>query len=196
MEEKSTKPDSGNKNTGRRIGSGPRAGAGKRRVLGKNDGFGDQVVEIRRVSRVVAGGKRFSFRATVVVGDRQGKVGIGVGKSLNVAESIAKAKRKAEKNIFRINLKEGRTIPYDVEAKFGASRVRLKPARVEHGLVAGGSSRIVLKLAGVRDITAKLLGTTTNKLTNAMATLEALKTFREREENKFHREPLDDKKTE
>lgn len=159
----------------------PKRGGGreKRRLRGRESGYAEEVIEVRRVSRVMAGGKRFSFRVTVAVGDRQGRVGLGLGKGLDVAGSIAKAKRQAEKNIFRIGLKDGRTIPYDVEAKFGASRIRLKPVKAGHGLIAGGSARIVLELAGVKDISAKLLGTTTNKLTNAMAAVKALKTFSE-----------------
>ncbi|MAF79553.1 30S ribosomal protein S5 [bacterium] len=137
--------------------------------------YDDKVIEIRRVSRVVKGGKRFSFRATVVLGNKRGKVGVGIAKGLDVPLSIEKAKKVAEKNIFVVPLKEERTIPYDVEAKYAASKVRLKPTRKGHGLIAGGSSRIVLDLAGVKDISAKMLGRTTNKLTNAMATIEALK---------------------
>ncbi|OGG40783.1 30S ribosomal protein S5 [Candidatus Jorgensenbacteria bacterium RIFCSPLOWO2_01_FULL_45_25b] len=142
--------------------------------------YDDKVIEIRRVSRVVKGGKRFSFRATVVVGNRRGKVGVGIGKGLDVASAVEKAKKKAESNIFTFPLKQERTIPYDVEAKYDASRVRLKPTKAGHGLIAGGSCRTVLDLSGVRDISAKILGRTKNKLTNAMATIEALKKLKSR----------------
>lgn len=141
----------------------------------KKSEFQDKVLEVRRVTRVVAGGKRFSFRVTAVVGDRRGRVGIGVAKGLDVASAVQKARRQAEKNITKIILKDNRTIIFDVEAKYGAARVRLKPARPGNGLIAGGSCRVVLELAGIKDISAKILGRTTNKLTNAMATLEALK---------------------
>ncbi len=137
--------------------------------------FDDKVLEIRRVTRVVAGGKRFSFRATVVVGDKKGRVGIGIAKGVDVSAAVQKAKNQAEKKVIRVELKEGRTIPFDVEAKYSAARVRLKPAKEGHGLIAGGSIRAVLELLGVKDISAKILGRTTNKLTNAMATLEAVK---------------------
>jgi len=137
--------------------------------------FNDRVLEIRRVTRVVAGGKRFSFRATVVVGDGNGRVGVGIAKGLDVAGAIQKAKRQAEKNVFRVPMKDKRTILHDVEAKYSAARVLLKPAKAGNGLVAGGAARAVLELAGVRDISAKILGRTTNKLTNALATIEALK---------------------
>lgn len=143
----------------------------------KKSEFQDKVLEIRRVTRVVAGGKRFSFRATVVVGDLKGRVGIGVAKGLDVSSAVQKARRQAEKSVITVSLKDRRTIPYDVDAKYSAARVRLKPARPGNGLIAGGSSRAVLELAGVKDISAKILGRTTNKLTNAMATLKALESI-------------------
>ena len=136
--------------------------------------FKDKVLDLRRVARVVAGGKRMRFRATVVIGDEKGRIGVGIGKGLDVTDAIAKAKAIAQKNVLTIPIK-GRTIPHEVEAKFSAARVRLKPAKEGHGLRAGGAVRVVLSLLGVRDITAKSLGRTPNKLTNALATLEALK---------------------
>ncbi len=146
--------------------------------------FDEKVLEIRRVTRVVAGGKRFSFRATVVAGDRKGRVGIGIAKGLDVAAAVQKARRQAEKGMVRVELKDGRTIPYDIEAKYSAARVRLKPVKENHGLIAGGSVRAVLELLGVKDISAKVLGRTTNKLTNAMATLEALKKIKSSQKEK------------
>jgi small subunit ribosomal protein S5 len=137
--------------------------------------FREKVLEVRRVARVMAGGKRFSFRTTVVLGDGKGRVGIGIAKGLDVAASVEKAKRQAQKNMITVPLKDGRTIAHDVEAKYSAAKVRIKPARLNHGLIAGGSSRVVLELVGIKDISAKILGRTTNKLTNAMATIEALK---------------------
>lgn len=139
--------------------------------------FQERTVEIRRVTRVVAGGKRFSFRAAVALGDLKGRVGFGVAKGLDVASAIEKAKTKAKKNMIIVTLKDNRTILYDVEAKYGAARVRLKPARINHGLIAGGAARIVLELAGVKDISAKILGRTTNKIANARATTRALLKF-------------------
>ncbi|OGY57041.1 MAG: hypothetical protein A2Y84_00845, partial [Candidatus Colwellbacteria bacterium RBG_13_48_8] len=134
----------------------------------------EQVLDLRRVTRVVAGGKRFRFRATVVIGDGKGQVGIGVAKGLDVESSINKARIKAKNHLVKISI-QNKTIPHEVEAKFSAARVLIKPAVVGHGLMAGGSARVVLKLAGVENATAKCLGSTSNKLTNAMATLEALK---------------------
>lgn len=137
-------------------------------------GLKDKVLDLRRVTRVVAGGKRFRFRATVILGDEKGRVGVGIAKGLDVAGAVAKAKSSAQKNVFPVTLK-GRTIPHEVEAKFSAAKVRIKPAVEGHGLRAGGAVRVVLSLAGVKDATAKCLGRTPNKLTNALATIEALK---------------------
>ena len=143
-------------------------------------GLKEKVVDLRRVARVVAGGKRLRFRATVIVGDEKGKVGVGIAKGADVAYAIAKAKARAMKNIIIIAL-NGRTIPYEVTAKFSAARVIIKPANEGHGLKAGGAVRMVLALAGVKDATAKCLGRTPNKLTNALAALAALKTIKNKE---------------
>lgn len=137
--------------------------------------YKDKTIEIRRVTRVVAGGKRFSFRATIVIGNMRGKVGVGIAKGLDVSSAIQKAKRDAEKSLFSFPLTDDRTIPYDIDGKYSASIIRLKPAKKGHGLIAGGSARVVLELAGVKDISSKILSRTKNKLTNAMATIEALK---------------------
>ncbi len=138
------------------------------------DEFKDKVLDLRRVTRVVAGGKRFRFRATVVIGDGRGRVGVGVAKGLDVVQAIAKARAAAKKTIITVQLKD-RTIAHEVEAKFSAAHIRIKPASVGHGMRAGGAARVVLSLAGIKDITAKTLGRTPNKLTNALATIEALK---------------------
>lgn len=145
----------------------------------KRDDFQEKVLDLRRVTRVVAGGKRFRFRATVAIGDGRGQVGIGVAKGLDVAQAVGKAKEKAKKNMLRVHLADGRTISHEVEAKYSAARVLVKPAAAGHGLRAGGAVRFVLGLAGVKDATAKCLGRTTNKLTNAMATMEALRRIKQ-----------------
>lgn len=158
-------------------GAGHRFGGPRRRMPfpeKKTDEFQEKTLDIRRVTRVVAGGKRMRFRVTMVVGDGKGRVGVGIAKGLDVAGAIEKAKTAARKHIFTVPLK-GRTIPHEVEAKFSAARIRLKPAVEGHGLRAGGAARTVLSLAGIRDIVAKTLGRTPNKLTNALATMEALK---------------------
>ncbi|MCL4405156.1 MAG: 30S ribosomal protein S5 [Patescibacteria group bacterium] len=140
------------------------------------DEFKDETLETRRVTRVMAGGKRFRFRSTVVIGDMKGRVGVGIGKGVDLQQSIQKARHNAKKSLISVALKEN-TIPHETYAKFSAARVILKPARLGHGLMAGGAVRIVLKLAGIRDATAKCLGTTTNKLTTAMATIKALESL-------------------
>lgn len=140
--------------------------------------FNERVLDMRRVTRVVAGGKRFRFRCTLVLGDGRGRVGIGVAKGLDVQQAIAKAKADAKKNMITVSLKDGRTIAHQVIAKYSAAKVLLKPASEGHGLRAGGAVRFVLAFAGVKDATAKCLGRTPNKLTNAMATMEAFKMLR------------------
>jgi len=155
--------------------------------------FDDSVLEIRRVTRVVSGGKRMSFRAVVAIGDKKGRVGVGVGKGSDVANSIREAKNDAKKNLIKINLKDNRTIPYDVEDKYGAAKIRLKPVPEGHGLIAGGAARVVLDLVGIKDITAKLLGGN-NKLNTAMATITALKEFKKtKEENESEEEKEENK---
>ena len=109
-----------------------------------------------------------------MIGDENGKVGVGVAKGLDVRSAIEKAKSDAKKNLITIPLKD-RTIPHEVRAKFSAADVLIKPAVKGHGLKAGGAVRVVLSLAGVKDVTAKCLGRTPNKLTNAFATIKALK---------------------
>ena len=141
----------------------------------KKSEFMEKVLDVRRVTRVVAGGKRFRFRVTLVIGDGKGRVGVGLAKGADVAQAVEKSRRDAQKNLIAVNLKDNRTIPYEIEAKYSAARVRLKPAKLGHGLIAGGACRTVLELAGVKDISAKILGRTSNKLTNAMATIEALR---------------------
>ncbi|MBZ1348681.1 MAG: 30S ribosomal protein S5 [Candidatus Liptonbacteria bacterium] len=136
--------------------------------------FQEQVLDLRRVTRVVAGGKRFRFRATVAIGNGKGRVGVGIAKGVDVNQAVQKAKIEARKHLIFVPLKK-RTIPHEVMAKFSAAKVLLKSAKHGHGLLAGGAVRAVLSLAGITDITAKCLGTTKNKLTNAMATIEALK---------------------
>jgi small subunit ribosomal protein S5 len=143
-----------------------------------SDGFDDKLLDLRRVTRVMKGGKRFRFRATVVVGDKAGRVGVGVAKGLDVPQAINKAKVQAKKHLVIVERVESRTISHEVLAKYSAAKVLIRPASLDHGLRAGGSVRAVLELAGVKDATAKCIGRTSNKLTNAMATLEALRELR------------------
>ena len=134
----------------------------------------EQVIEIKSVTKVNKGGRQRRFSATVAVGDRHGQVGIGMGKANEVPDAIKKAIQEANKNLIRIPLTEDRTIAYDTIGVRGAARVLLKPAAAGTGVIAGGSARDVLELAGVRDIVSKSLGSNT-KINVAKATLEALK---------------------
>lgn len=141
----------------------------------KKEEFKEKVLDLRRVARVVAGGKRLSFRATVVIGDLKGRVGVGIGKGADVMQAISKAKANAKKDIIQLELKDNRTIPHEVEAKYSAAKVIIKPAKKGNGLKAGSAVRSVLSLAGIKDATAKVLGRTPNKLTNALAAISALR---------------------
>ncbi len=142
----------------------------------RDEGEGEhRLIDLRRVARVVAGGRRFSFRATVVAGTRTGKVGVGVAKGADTALAIEKALREARKSFISVPITKSRSIPYEVEAKLGPARLLLKPAREGRGLVAGGAVRAVLDFAGVENASAKILSRSTNKLNNAKVTIEALR---------------------
>lgn len=132
-----------------------------------------KVVEIRRVTRVVAGGKRMRFRALVVIGDQKGKVGIGLKKGSDVADAVAKATTQARKNTITVPIKDG-TIPAMIEIKYKAAKVLLKPARPGSGIIAGGPVRAVVALAGIKNISSKMLGSS-NKVSNVRAAFLALK---------------------
>jgi small subunit ribosomal protein S5 len=136
--------------------------------------FDSKLLDLARVTRVAAGGRRFRFRAVIVVGNRMGKVGVGVAKGIDVAQATEKATRQAKKNLILVPMTED-TIPHEVFAKFGSARVLLKPKKKGKGMVAGGTVRIICALVGIKNISSKILGRTGNKLNNAMATIEALK---------------------
>ena len=135
--------------------------------------FDQKILNIRRVTRVVAGGRRFSFSVALVAGDRKGCVGLGLGKAGDTSLAINKALRNAKKNMVRLNLTKSMSIPHEVSAKFSSSSVKLIPNK-GRGLVAGSVVRDIIKLAGVKDITGKILGGTKNKLNNAKAVMAAL----------------------
>jgi len=135
--------------------------------------FDSRMLAIDRVTRVTKGGKRFSFRATVVVGDGKGRVGVGVAQGHDVAQSMQKATNKGRKNVINVPIKKG-TIPHAILYKYGSAVVLLKPASAGHGVKAGGAVRVVAKLAGVENLTAKLIERTGNKINIARATIGAL----------------------
>lgn len=141
--------------------------------------FEEKVVQIDRVTRVVKGGRRLRFRVTVVIGDKKGRVGVGVAKGSTVVLGIQKAISQAKKEIVSVNLHNA-TIPHEVEKVYCGARVFLKPASPGTGVIAGGPVRAVVEAAGIRDILSKMIGSS-NKINNVYATLEALKSMSERE---------------
>jgi len=134
--------------------------------------FEQKLLNLARVTRVVKGGRRFRFRATLVIGNRKGKVGVGVAKGSDVSDAIQKAYNDAKKNLITIEL-AGSTISHEISAKLGSARVLLKPAQEGRGVIAGGAVRAVVDLLGVKDIVSKSLGAS-NQLNVARVTIKAL----------------------
>ncbi len=150
---------------------------GGRRTRGREDKpkseFDHKLIAIRRVSRTVAGGRRFSFSALVAVGNRKGKVGIGQGKSGDTPVAIEKAVRDAKKHLQTIQLTKNGRIPHETQAKYSSARVKIMPAP-GRGILAGSAARIVLELAGIKEINAKILSGSKNALNISQATIKAL----------------------
>jgi small subunit ribosomal protein S5 len=164
---------------GRQAGPGGRGGKGGGRggrPERQKPEFEQKMIDVRRVTRVVSGGRRFSFSVALVIGDRKGHVGFGIGKSGDTSAAIDKAYKQATKKMITLRLNKKFSIPYDVKAKFNTSKITLMPNK-GRGLIAGSSARTVLALAGVKDITSKFHSGSKNKLNNAKVTMEALKNF-------------------
>lgn len=159
-------------------GRGPRKGGSDRKGAPRKEvrEFEQKTIEIRRVTRVVAGGRRFSFSVAMVIGDGKGKVGVGIGKAGDTALAIQKAFNDAKKNLVTLNLTAQNSIPYEVDAKYNSARLMMMP-NGGRGIVAGSSVRSVLELAGMRDITTKIFSRTKNKLNIAKAAIKALEPF-------------------
>ncbi len=158
---------------GREFSKNPRRSRGRGRPERVKAEFDQRILGIRRVTRVVAGGRRFSFSVTIVAGNRKGSVGVGTGKAGDTALAVDKAYRSAVKHKIQIPLTKTNSIPHEVRAKYSSGSVLLYPAP-GRGIVAGGAVRDVLELGGVRDIGAKILSPSKNKLNNAQAALKAL----------------------
>ncbi len=159
----------------------------KRRRQSKSEGEGrerseydQKVVEVKRVTRVVAGGKRMRFRALVVIGDHKGKIGMGLKKGADVSESVNKAVNTAKKNLITLPL-AGDTIPHELNIKYKSSKLMLKPARPGTGVIAGGAVRSVMELAGVKNVVCKMLGSN-NKVNNVKAVFSAFQKMKSKEE--------------
>lgn len=152
---------------------GDRRGGPRREPRAKPE-YDQKIIDIRRVTRVASGGRRFSFAVSLVAGDRKGKVGVGTGKGGDTSLAVDKALRSAKKNMITLSLTKTHSIPHEVMKKMGASVVHMMPAPGK-GVVAGSSVRDVIELAGIKNITAKLRSGTKNKLNNARVAIEALK---------------------
>ncbi len=138
--------------------------------------FEEKIVQVNRVSKKTKGGNKIGFSVLVVVGDKKGRVGVGLGGAPDVASSIRKAVSYAKKHLYTVPM-HGRTIPHEVRIKHGAAQVLLKPAPPGTGVIAGGAVRAVVEAAGIRDIVSKILGSK-NQASNVYATMEALKHFK------------------
>ena len=156
---------------------GPRRG--DRRDDRPKDDMEQRILEVARVTRVMAGGKRMNFRACVAIGDKKGNVGVGLGKGADVTMAVNKAVNRARKTMVNVPMiKE--TIPHAITLKMGAAKLMFKPAQKGRGVIAGGVARVILELAGVKNVTSKALGSK-NKINNARCTIEALRGLRRAE---------------
>lgn len=163
---------------GDRRGPGGRGPRGPRRDRGDapRSEFAQKMLGIRRVARVMAGGRRFNFSVCMVIGDKKGRVGVGLGKAMDTQLAIEKATRHAKKNMITLDLTKTNSIKHNIGAKYAASVVEIRPSP-GRGLVAGSAVRAVLELAGVTDVTAKILSRSHNSINNARAAIKALETI-------------------
>lgn len=167
------------------MGRGQRGARGRAGFEDREE-FDERVVDIKRVAKVVKGGRRFAFRVVVVVGDNQGKVGVGVGKARGVPDAIRKAMDRAKRDMVEVPIVGG-TIPHQTVSTYGGARVLLKPASPGTGVIAGGAVRAVVEAAGYRNILTKSLGSA-NQLNVVWATFEGLQSLKRPEEEAVHRD--------
>jgi len=158
------------------------------------DEFEQRILEIARVTRVMAGGKRMNFRACVAIGDRKGSVSVGLGKGADVTMAVNKAVNRAKKTMLKVPV-VNETIPHIVYQKLGAASIIFKPAKQGRGVIAGGVARAILELAGIKNVTSKVLGTN-NKINNARCTLAALASLRQPEKRQNAEKKGEEKNTE
>jgi small subunit ribosomal protein S5 len=152
---------------------GGRSGSRSPRAPREKPEFDSKTISIRRVTRVVSGGRRFTLSVALVAGDRNGRIGLGTGKALDTQVAIEKALKAAKRNMMTVKLSKTKSLSHDIEAKFKSSQVMIMPNR-GRGLIAGSSARTILALAGLNNVTAKFYSGTKNKLNNARATMKAL----------------------
>lgn len=157
-------------------GRGPRRG-GPRRRDEQADEYEQRIIDLARVTRVMAGGKRMRFRACVAVGNKKGKVAIGIAKGADVTIAVSKAATKARKNFITVPITND-TIPHEIYKKAGAAKILFKPAKRGSGIIAGGAVRMVVELSGIKNITAKTMGTG-NKVNNAKCVIKALESLKQ-----------------
>ncbi len=158
---------------------GDKRGGGRPRPERVKPEYDQKSIDVRRVARVVAGGRRFSFSVAMIIGDRKGKVGVGTGKAGDISMAMDKAAKDAKKHMITVKLTKTNSIPHEVSAKSSSARVAIMPAP-SRGLVAGSAVRNALELAGITDVTAKIWSGSKNKLNMARATIDALSTIRHR----------------
>lgn len=156
--------------------NGPSGRKSRRFDRRPDDGLDQKVVDISRITRVMAGGKRMRFRALVVVGDHLGRVGAGLAKGADVSLAVNKATTKAKKHMIKVPIIKD-TVPHQIKAKYGSAQVLIKPAPVGTGIIAGGPVRVVLGVAGIPNVVSKMLGSA-NKINNVRAALKALQNFK------------------
>ncbi|MDP2736450.1 MAG: 30S ribosomal protein S5 [bacterium] len=165
-------------------------GRGRGRDTGMPEDFEQKMIDIARVTRVMAGGKRMRFRACVAIGNKKGRVAIGLAKGADVTGAVTKAVNKAKKDFIDIPI-VNETIPHEIFQKLGAAKILFKPAKKGRGVIAGGAVRILLELSGIKNVTSKILGTG-NKVNNVKCTIEALKNLKKpikrevKHENKYN----------
>ena len=160
----------------------------------EKSGFEQIVIDLSRVAKVTEGGKTLKIRVVVVVGNKGGEVGLGIGKGYDTSEAIRKAVNEAMKNLIKVPIVNG-TVPFEVKAKYKSAEVLIKPAKTGKGLIAGSIVRSILYLAGYSDVSSKILGVTKSNLVNALATLKALEKLAKTYENKLKLKELLKNKT-